>query len=91
MEGAVGVGLLPETGREDGHEHRTQPPDRDHAQQALDVRGRGLHPHPPRNGGDQREQILVVQVIGGQEGVLGPPGIGAVQPPPQHTHGITVA
>ena len=55
------------------------------------MRGRGLHTHPPGDGGGQREQILVVQVIGGQKGVLGPPGIAPAQPPPQHTHGITAA
>ena len=87
VEGAVGVGLLPEAGGERGHEHRAQLLDRNHAQQALDMHGRGLHTYPLGDGGGQREQILIAQVVGGQEGVLRSPGIGAAQPPPQHTHG----
>ena len=90
-QSTVGVGLPPEAGGEGGHEHRAQLLDRGHAQQAPDVRGRGLHAHPPGDGGGQREKALVTQVVGGQEGVLGPPGIGAVQPPPQHTHGTAAA
>lgn len=83
--------LPPEAGREDGHEHRAQLLDRGHAQQAPDVRGHGLHTRPPGDGGDQLEDVLIAQVVGGQEDILGPPDIGAAQPPPQHTHGITAA
>ena len=78
-------------GGEGGHKHRAQLLDRGHAQQAPDVRGRGLHPHPPGDGGGQREQILVVQVIGGQENILRPLGIAPAQPPPQHAHGTAAA
>ena len=51
----------------------------------------GPTPHPPGDGGGQREQILVVQVIGGQENILRPLGIAPAQPPSQHAHGTAAA